>query len=108
TGFLYDGWNVIQELSGSTPTANLLTGLGVDEIFGRTDSTGANYFLNDPLGDTLALTNSAGVVQTQYTYDPYGNTSAAGAANANSFQYTGRENDGTGLYFYRARYYEAG
>ena len=23
----------------------------------------------------------------------------------NSYQYTGRENDGTGLYFYRARYY---
>ena len=26
TGLLYDGANVVQELSGSTPTANLLTG----------------------------------------------------------------------------------
>lgn len=30
---------------------------------------------------------------------------ARGQANGNSFQYTGRENDGTALYFYRARYY---
>ena len=29
----------------------------------------------------------------------------AGAANLNAFQYTGRENEGNGLYFYRARYY---
>jgi RHS repeat-associated protein len=28
-----------------------------------------------------------------------------GAANANSYQFTGRENNGTGLYYYRARYY---
>ncbi len=27
------------------------------------------------------------------------------AASTNSFQYTGRENDGTGLYYYRARYF---
>jgi RHS repeat-associated protein len=30
----------------------------------------------------------------------------SGAANDNAFQYTGRENDGTGLYYYRARYYD--
>ena len=29
----------------------------------------------------------------------------AGTSNANPFQYTGRENDATGIYFYRARYY---
>lgn len=30
--------------------------------------------------------------------------SATGSSN-NPYQYTGRENDGTGLYYYRARYY---
>ena len=29
-----------------------------------------------------------------------------GPDDGNSIQYTGRENDGTGLYFYRARYYD--
>jgi len=30
------------------------------------------------------------------------------AASGNEFQYTGRENDGSGLYYYRARYYHPG
>jgi len=30
---------------------------------------------------------------------------AGGSTNGNSYESTGRENDGTGLYFYRARYY---
>jgi RHS repeat-associated protein len=45
-------------------------------------------------------------MQTQYTYDPFGNTSATGISTSNPAQYTGRENDGTGLYYYRARYYD--
>ena len=40
TNFLYDGLNPVQELNGTTPTANLLTG-GLDERFTRTDATGA-------------------------------------------------------------------
>ena len=53
----------------------------------------------------MALTDSTGTVQTQYTYGPFGTTTASGVASTNPFQYTGRENDGTGLYYYRARYY---
>jgi YD repeat-containing protein len=33
TNFLYDGANAVQELAGGTPSANLLTGLGIDEVF---------------------------------------------------------------------------
>ena len=42
TDFLYDGANLVQELSGGTPTANMLTGLGIDEVFSRTDSSGTS------------------------------------------------------------------
>jgi RHS repeat-associated protein len=42
---------------------------------------------------------------TTYEYDPFGNTAISGAASANPSQYTGRESEGNGLYFYRARYY---
>lgn len=105
TTFFYDGVNPIQELSAGAATANLLTGLGVDEVFTRTDSSGPSYFLTDALGSSLALTDSTGALQTQYTYEPFGNTTSSGPASSNTFQYTGRENDGTGLYYYRARYY---
>jgi RHS repeat-associated protein len=102
--YLYDGLNPVQELVGGTPTANLLTGLEVDEIFTRTDAAGKSSFLRDRLGSTLALTDSAGLIQTEYTYEPYGESTATGVPSSNSFQFTGRENDGTGLQFFRARY----
>ncbi|MDE2234618.1 MAG: RHS repeat-associated core domain-containing protein, partial [Gammaproteobacteria bacterium] len=108
TNFLYDGLNLEQELNGTTPTVNYLTGPGIDEAFSRTDSTGSYNYLTDNLGSSLALTNSTGAISTSYTYEPYGNTTASGASSTNALQYTGRENDGDGLYYYRARYYSPG
>jgi YD repeat-containing protein len=72
TGFLYDRVNPVQELSGTTPTANLLTGLRVDEVFTRTDAAGARNFLPDALGSTLALSDPTDTPLTQYTYEPFG------------------------------------
>jgi hypothetical protein len=61
--------------------------------------------LRDALGSTVGLVGSAQSVATSYTYRPFGSTTVSGSANGNICQFTGRENDGTGLYFYRARYY---
>lgn len=101
---LYDGANAAQELSGSNATANLLTG-GIDELFGRTDVFGSFTPLQDALGSTIALVDSNGNLNTQYSYDPFGNTSVSGVMSGNPSQYTGRENEANGLYFYRNRYY---
>lgn len=107
TEYLYDGLNAVQELSGGSATANLLTG-GLDEVFARTTGGGTQTPLVDGLGSTLAVTDGAGNIQTQYAYDAFGNTTATGAASNYPFQYAGRENDGTGLYYNRARYYAPG
>ena len=104
--FLYDGANAVQELSGATPTANVLAG-GVDEVFQRTDSGGAMSLLADALGSTVGLVDTTGILKTTYTYEPFGNITATGTSTTNSTTYTGRELDATGLYFYRARYYNA-
>ena len=104
TGYLYDGSNVVQELSGGNPSANLLSG-GTDEIFTRTDSTGAYSFLRDRQGSTTALTDSTGAVQQSYSYGPYGYTSTSGNTTSNSYQYIGRETDASGMYYLRNRYY---
>jgi RHS repeat-associated protein len=106
TNFLYDGMNFVQELtSGGTPIANLLIGLGVDETFARTDATGTSMLLNDALDTVIELADASGALQTHYTFDPFGATATSGAASTNAQAFTGRENDGTGLYFYRARFY---
>lgn len=94
-----------EEKAGETVNANLLTGLGVDEFFTRTDSVGIRSLLPDALGSMVALGDGTGVLQTQYTYEPFGITTQTGAASTNSYKFTGREDDGTGLSYYRARYY---
>jgi len=106
TNFVYDGLNPVQEKNGATVTANLLTGLGIDEFFTRTDSVGVRSLLSDALGSTVALGDGTGTLQTQYTYEPFGFVSQTGAASTSSYKYTGREDDGTGLLNYRARYYQ--
>ncbi|MBK8274269.1 MAG: RHS repeat-associated core domain-containing protein [Nitrospira sp.] len=105
TNFLYDGLNPVQEKNGATVTANLLTGLNIDEFFTRTDGVGVRALLPDALGSTVALGDNTGTLQTQYTYEPFGFASQTGLASTNSYKYTGREEDCTGLLYYRARYY---
>ena len=103
-GYLYDGLNVVQELSGASPTANFLTAR-IDEVFARSDAAGLRCPLVAGVNSTIGLTDDTGAQVTQYTYEPFGGTSVTGAASTNAFQFTGRENDGDGLYYYRARYY---
>ncbi|WP_203912639.1 RHS repeat-associated core domain-containing protein [Rhizocola hellebori] len=107
-GYLHDGDTPVQELNGTTPTANLLTG-GTDAFYARTDDAGTTTsYLTDALGSTVGLAGQAGPPATEYTYEPFGAAETSGAADDNTFQYTGRENDGTGLSYHRARYYHPG
>ena len=106
TNFVYDGLNTVQEKAGATVTANLLTGLGIDEFLTRTDGVGVRALLPDALGSTVALGDGTGTLQTQYTYEPFGFVSQTGAASTSSYKYTGWEDDETGLLYYRARYYQ--
>lgn len=101
--FQHDGLNVVTETNG-TSTANILTGR-LDETFARTDPSGTWGLIKDGLGSSVALTDTSGVVQTELTYEPFGSTTSSGLTNENTNKFTGREDDGTGLYYYRARYY---
>ncbi len=62
--------------------------------------------MTDALGSTVALADSTGTMQTQYTFDPFGSTAQTGNSTTNSLAYTGRETEGIGLCYYRARYYD--
>lgn len=104
TKTLYDGWNPIQLQSGGSVIENQLTGLGLDAYYARTRSSVSESYLTDALGSTLELRNAAQAQTVQYTYDPYGNTSAS-TTSTNTLKYTGREQDLTDLYYYRNRYY---
>lgn len=100
--YLYDGADVITEAGASN--ASYLSTLNIDEPIVRQTPGENEFYLANDLGSTVALTNDAGAVTTTYTYGPFGTTTVDGSST-NPFQFTGRENDGNGLYYYRARYY---
>ncbi|MEX0744027.1 MAG: RHS repeat-associated core domain-containing protein [Phycisphaeraceae bacterium] len=105
TRYVYDGLQAIAEIRGSG-TDTLLTGLGLDEVIARYSGAGARTYLTDALNTVLAQTREDQSVQNYYAYSAYGETTTLGPDEGNPLQYTGRENDGTGLYYYRARYYD--
>ena len=51
------------------------------------------------------MVDANGSLNTQYSYDPFGSTTASGVLSSNPSQYIGRENGGNALYYLRARYY---
>lgn len=54
----------------------------------------------------VAMTDTAGTPVQTYSYDSFGNITQSGSINQ-PFTYTVREYDTeTGMYFYRARYYD--
>jgi len=101
TRYLYDGVDLLQE-SAETGDHSYLRTLNIDEPLVR---DGVDHYLADTLLSTIALTDPSGTIQTEYTYEPFGTTVSSGSPSGNSFQFTARENDGGGLYYYRARYY---
>jgi RHS repeat-associated protein len=106
TQYVYDGMDIVQEKNQSgAVTANYIRGLNIDEPLLRSTQNAVRFYMTDALGSVIALTDETGVIKTQYVYDPFGNVSISGEPSDNPFQYTGRENDGTGLYYYRSRYY---
>lgn len=117
TGFLYDGWNVAQELLGidlSAPVkTHLLTGQ-LDEVFLRSegnDGLHRNSLLSDANNNIIMLLDGAQQRLVSYSYEPYGRT-GVDASNPNTQQYASREADvvdsDNELYYYRARYYVPG
>jgi RHS repeat-associated protein len=104
SGTLYDGWREVHTTTGATINSTYLNGLGLDERYARTQSGTTLTFLPDAVGSTVNLVSPGGAMTGTFTYEPYGSSTQSGADNT-QFRYTGREEDGTGLMYYRNRYY---
>ncbi len=102
--FIYDGGDIVAEIDSQEGLVTYLRGLAIDDPFIRQTSAREEYYHHDALGSTLALSDGTGTTTTTYAYDPFGNSVITGSST-NALQYTSRENDETGLYYYRARYY---
>ncbi|MFI8515600.1 RHS repeat-associated core domain-containing protein [Streptomyces sp. NPDC085460] len=102
--YLTDGSNPLAELNGTQTTAEVTTS-GLDEYLTRVENGQPQIYLTDALGTVVGLANESGAITTRYTYDPYGQPTTSGVESTNPYTFTGRENDNTGLLYYRNRYY---
>jgi RHS repeat-associated protein len=108
TIYAYDGDDITEELdSGGNLVAHYTQGDGIDEPLALTGTGGTYYYHADGLGSITSLTNGSGQLAASYVYDSFGKLTTSTGTITNPFQYTGREFDTeTGLYYYRARFYD--
>jgi YD repeat-containing protein len=92
TTYLLDGGQVVTDTINGTPYQTLY-GPGTDHALARN----GEFFLPNSLGSTSLLTDSSGNPGQSYQYRPFGEL-LGGVTDTNPFQYTGRENDGDGVY----------
>jgi RHS repeat-associated protein len=108
TNYLYDGENNVEEVDGAgNVLARYTQGSNIDEPFAELRSGTTSYYQEDGIDANTSLANSVGALGSTYTYDSFGKLTASTGTLINTFQYTSREFDPeTGIYFYRARYYD--
>ena len=106
--YAYDGDNLIEETNATGGVvARYEQTQNIDEPLAMLRSSATSYFHADGLGSITSLSNAAGSIANTYTYDSFGKLTASTGSLVNPFQYTARESDPeTGLYYYRARYYD--
>ena len=106
--YLYDGSNVIEEVDSSgTQLARYSQGSGIDQPLSMARGGATSFYQGDGLGSVTSLTNASGLITDTYAYDSSGNLTTSSGTTNNSYRYAGREWDSeTGLYYYRARYYD--
>jgi RHS repeat-associated protein len=114
TLFLHAGSTEIADIDSATGAVQrrYVPGDGQDVWVAYVDEMSAGaikYVHQDGSGSLFALSDAGGVIAAtdRYTYDPYGKP-GTGAATGFPFRYTGQRYDNeTGLYYYKARYYNS-
>ena len=103
TNFVYQGGMLLHELDeDKNPARHYVLGneyIGLDH----------NYYLTDEQGSVRYVLDAAGNVQNDYWYDAFGQRIAGQENIPNRLRYNAQiEDDLTGLYYLRARYYNTG
>jgi RHS repeat-associated protein len=123
TRYFYDDTRIVEEQDTAGLTlATYVYGTYIDEILTMDRAGQAYYYHQNSLWSVEAITDSAANVVERYAYDAYGLPAIQNGSGmptpanpwgtphsviGNPWMFTGRQLDEeTGLYFYRARYYD--
>ena len=107
TKYVYDGLNILYDLSGSTVKARYITELELDDMIAKKESGQTEYYHSDGLGSVVMMTTTSGNWTKRYRYDAWGNERVVEGTSSNTYTYTSRRKEtDLGLLYYRARYYD--
>lgn len=108
TNYLYDGYKGIEEVDQTgNALARYAQDIIIDEPLAQLRSGMTSYYERDAIDSVTSLSNSAATLAGTFTYDSFGKLTASTGTVTNPLQYTAREFDAeTGIYEYRARYYD--
>ena len=109
--YAYEGEHLEAEYAGARLVAKYFRGTRIDELVAAWLDDGENglqpfLYHQDFQRSTLALSQHNGGVAQRLRYGPFGQRQSTRGDSPNRLGYTGREDDGSGLYYYRARYYD--
>ncbi|WP_292778201.1 Calx-beta domain-containing protein [Nostoc sp. NMS9] len=99
--------DVVGEYNGSGLVANYTHGIG---LVNRVNGSNINYYDADAIGSTVGLTGTDGSYVNRYSYLPFGENLTKVEGVANPFEYVGQwgvMDEGNGLDFMRARFYDS-
>jgi len=120
---VYDGQQLAAEVDGGGELVRrYVNGPGIDNTLGMVSyedgETNAFFFVTDHLGTVYAVLDDSGAVVESYEFDAWGRVltvhdsdgnALAESAIGNRILFQGREYSwASGLYFFRARYYDPG
>src|SRR5262249_8986728 len=110
TNYIYDGNNILEELdsTGNAVLVKYTQGEWVDEPLAMRRLAQSFFYEADGVGSITSISDSTPSIAASYGYDSFGITRTSAGSVATSFRYAARELDvETGLYYYRARYYDS-
>lgn len=106
--YLYDGLRLVQERDErGRLAATYFHGPALDRPIAVQRGPRCYFYLYDPLGSVIALSDETGALVETYEYDEWGRCRALPGTLEQPFRFTGREwDEESGLYCFRARYYD--
>lgn len=114
--YFYDGLRVVEERrDNETILATYIYGIWTDDVLYCQRFGQGYYYYPNALGSVAAVADTTGFMLEQYEYDAYGKPSFLNPAGSplpvsvaeTRYLFTGRQwDEESGLYYYRARYYD--
>jgi RHS repeat-associated protein len=107
--FVYDGQDLLAEYSATNALAARYThGPSVDEVLSTQRAGATSFFESDVNGSVVRVGDGTNAAAT-YEYDSFGQVVKQTGSAQSSYLFHGREFDQeSGLYYFRARYYDPG